>query len=91
MDQHKRKRKRMQQVTCFLRDDVLACLDKEVKRTGRSRSSVMRMLLDFCIYPNDWLSGNRHQEQNMKVGLVHRQKQLNNKDIIKKFRAASHT
>ena len=62
----------MRQVTCFLRDDVLACLDKEVKRTGRSRSSLMRGLLDFCVFPNDWLSGNRHQEQNMKVGLVHR-------------------
>jgi hypothetical protein len=69
--QHKRKRKRMRQVACFLPDDVLGFLDKEVERTGQSCSSLMRRLLDFCIFPNDWLSGNRHQEQNMKVRLVH--------------------
>ncbi|MBA7712285.1 hypothetical protein ES703_121257 [subsurface metagenome] len=91
MDQHKRKRKRMRQVTCCLPSNVLRCLDKEVKRIGRSRSSVMRMLLDFCLFTEDCLSGKRHQEQSRKVRLVHRQKQLNNKDIIKKFRAASHT
>jgi len=70
MCQHKRKRKRMRQVSCFLPDDVLECLDKEVKRTGRSRSSLMRMLLDFCSFTEDWLNGEQHQEQYEEVRSV---------------------
>jgi len=70
MCQHKRKRKRMRQVTCFLPDDVLGVLDKEVERTGRSRSSLMRGLLYFCSFPKDWLNGEQHQEQYEEVRSV---------------------
>ena len=73
-EQHKRKRKRMRQVTCFLPDDVLGFLDKEVERTGQSRSSVIRELLDFCSFPECRFGGKRYPERCEEGRLVRKAK-----------------
>jgi hypothetical protein len=59
MTVNKRRRKKMQQVSCWLPDEIMVVLDSEVARTGCSRSKLMRGLLNVCTRPTEWLKEDR--------------------------------